>query len=93
MPEYQEKEIKRENVIFEYINKFCKNRLDFAAVYINLHSLAEDLRSQQNKKAIADTFMPLVKNAEAKVFMLPNEDVVVIFVKKAKAKKELDFND
>lgn len=84
MVEYQKKEIKRENIIFEYINKFCKNRVDFEAVYINLHSLAGNLRSKQNKKAIMNIFSPLVKMEEAKLFILPNEDMLVIFVKKAK---------
>lgn len=84
MAEYQKREIKRENIIFEYINKFCKNRFEFAAAYLNLHGLEEKLRVQQNKKAIIDIFMPLIKNNEAKVFVLPNEDIVVIFTKKAK---------
>lgn len=83
MAEDQKTEIKQENGIFEYLRKFCANRSAFKVLYINLHSLSENVRSQQNKRAIVDVFMPLVKKAEAKVFMLPNEDVLVIFNKNA----------
>ena len=83
MAEYQEREIRQENGIFDYLNKFCTNRSAFKVLYINLHDLGENARSQQNKKAIVDVFMPLVKKSAAKVFVLPNEDILIIFNKTA----------
>lgn len=83
MADNQTQEIKRESGIFEYLNKFCRNRDAFRALYLNVHSLQETVRSIQNKKAIADILLPSVKSGLAKVFVLPNEDVLVIFDKKA----------
>ena len=54
MAEYQEREIRQENGIFDYLNKFCTNRSAFKVLYINLHDLGENARSQQNKKAIVE---------------------------------------
>lgn len=83
MVEYKEREIRQENGIFEYLNKFCARRADFKALYLNLHLLQSTAYIQQNKKNMADIFMPIVKNAAAKIFMLPNQDMLVIFNKRA----------
>lgn len=80
--ETQVQEVKAENGIFEYLNKFCHNRADFAAAYVNMHKLAEPVRSTQNKKAAADAFLPLIRDGRSKLFMLPNDDILVIFDKK-----------
>ncbi len=81
MAEYQTQDIKKESGIFEYLNKFCRNRDSFKALYLNLHSVEEHVRTAQNKKAISDLLMPLIRDAQAKLFTLPNEDVLVIFNK------------
>lgn len=83
MAENQTQDIKRESGIFDYLNRFCRNRSAFKALYLNIHNLEENVRSVQNKKAIASILLPLVKNSQAKVFALPNEDVLVIFDKQA----------
>lgn len=83
MAENQTQDIKRESGIFDYLNRFCRNRSAFKALYLNIHNLEENVRSVQNKKAIASILLPLVKNSQAKVFALPNEDVLVVFDKQA----------
>lgn len=83
MAENQTQDIKKESGIFDYLNRFCRNRSAFKALYLNIHNLEENVRSVQNKKAIASILLPLVKNSQAKVFALPNEDVLVIFDKQA----------
>ena len=83
MVEYGQREIKKENGIFEYINKFCTRRGDYKALYLNLRMLQDTPYMQQNKNNMVDVFMPLIRKAMAKTFVLPNNDMLVIFNKKA----------
>lgn len=83
MAEEQTQDVKKESIVFEYLNKFCKNRNLFRALYINIHLLADASRRGQNGKSVCGIFLPLVRSAQAKVFTLPNEDVLVIFNKTA----------
>ena len=83
MAEEQTQDVKKESIVFEYLNKFCKNRNLFMALYINIHLLADASRRGQNGKSVCGIFLPLVRSAQAKVFTLPNEDVLVIFNKTA----------
>lgn len=83
MVEYGQREIKKENGIFEYINKFCTRRGDYKALYLNLRMLQDTPYMQQNKNNMVDVFMPLIRRAMAKTFVLPNNDMLVIFNKKA----------
>ena len=70
MVEYQTQNIKRENVIFDDISKFCLNsRNNFNVLYINVHKLQSNVATVSNKKAINDILMPPVKNGVAKVFI------------------------
>ena len=82
MVESQTLDAKKENSIFDYINKFCRNRSDFRALYINMGRLSEQMRSAQNKKAAAEAFLPVLRKGQSKVFVLPNDDILVIFDKK-----------
>ncbi len=75
----QTQDIKKESGIFDYLNTFCRNRGNFTALYLNLHSVESNVCNLQNKKAINDLFMPLVRESQAKIFVMPNEDVLVIF--------------
>lgn len=83
MAEEQTQDVKKESIVFEYLNKFCKNRNLFRALYINIHLLADASRRGQNGKSVCGIFLPLVRSSQAKVFTLPNEDVLVIFNKTA----------
>ena len=49
MVEYGQREIKKENGIFEYINKFCTRRGDYKALYLNLRMLQDTPYMQQNR--------------------------------------------
>lgn len=83
MAEEQTQDVKKESIVFEYLNKFCKNRSLFKALYVNMHLLADTSKSEQNRKSVCGFFLPLVRSGQAKVFVLPNEDVLVIFNKTA----------
>ena len=83
MAEEQTQDVKKENMVFEYLNKFCKDRNLFKALYINIHLLADASKRGQNGKSVCGIFLSLVKSGQAKVFTLPNEDVLVIFHKTA----------
>lgn len=82
MAENQLHNIKRENEVFDYLSKFCSNRNDFKAMFINKHLLGDKFRRQDNK-VLADLFMASTQGALVKPFSLPNEDFLVIFSKKS----------
>ncbi len=81
MSEFQTQGIKRESIVFEYITKFCQERNLFKALVLNVSMLKETIRSPQNKRAIQDIFLGSIKMGMAKLFELPNDDVVVVFNK------------
>ena len=82
MVEYQTQNIKKEVVILDDINKFCLNHDNFSVLYFNVHSLQADVATVSNRKAICDIFMSQVRNGMAKMFTLPNEDILLVFNKK-----------
>ena len=47
MAENQLHDIKKENAVFDYLNKFCRNRSDFKALFLNIHQLDEKFRQKQ----------------------------------------------
>lgn len=81
MAENQLHDIKKENAVFDYLNKFCRNRSDFKALFLNIHQLDEKVRQKQDEKLLSDLFMPLEKGTPLKLFTLPNEDALIIFSK------------
>ena len=81
MPDYQTQNLRRENVVFDYVSKFCQNRGDFKAVYLNLNKLNNKSDLAKNKKVIVESLMPIVQRGVAKTFSMLNEDVLVIFNK------------
>ena len=83
MAENQVHDIKKENSVFDYLNKFCRNRNDFKALFLNIHQLDEKVRQKQDEKVLSDLFMALAKDEPVKLFVLPNEDVLVVFSKKS----------
>lgn len=78
----ENQDMKKENGILEYLNKFCRNRSGFQAVYINMQRVAENVRSAQNKKVLTDAFLPVLQKGQSKVFALPNDDILVVYDKK-----------
>ncbi len=81
MSEYQTQNIRREDVVFEYISKFCEDRKQFKALFLNIHILQENLKTPQMKKNISDIFLNVVKSGVARLFELLNDDVVIVFNK------------
>lgn len=72
---------RRDTVIFDYLRKLDSAISDFCALYLCVHKLQiQNLRST-DKQALNDTFLNLSENAKAELFILPNEDMVVIFNK------------
>ena len=84
MADKQTQEIKKEDIVFEYLNKFCPNKSMFMALYINVHSLSDKVRTVSNRKSIVEILMPSVKSGLAEIFTLLNEDIVLVFDKKVK---------
>ena len=83
MADRQTQEIKKEDIVFEYLNKFCPHKSMFRALYVNVHSLSDRVRTVSNRKSIAEILMPSVKSGLAEIFTLLNEDIVLVFDKKA----------
>ena len=81
MSEFQTQNLKREKIVFDYIGKFCQERNLFKALFLNVSILNDTVRSAQNRKLIQDIFLSSIKSGMAKLFELPNDDVVVIFNK------------
>ena len=75
-------EIRKENSVLDYLEKLGNSSGSYQAIWLNMHLLDESSRLQQNKQAIMDAFVPLLKEGNAKIFSLENDDVVIIFPKK-----------
>jgi len=82
MSDNQVQNVKKENVVFDYVAKFCQNKSLFSAVYLNIHKIDANALTIQNKKTLIDMLMLLVRGGMAKYFVLANGDVLIIFDKK-----------
>ena len=69
------------SVIFDDINKFCSNRGLYKALYVNMRKLEDKYRNSVHKKELEDMFLPLVKDAQAKIFFMQNDDFLVVYDK------------
>lgn len=74
--------IKKENEIIEYIEKYCSNKSEYKIMLMNIHSLSQDVATSQNKKLVNDIFVSLLKTSGGKIFTLPNEDLILIYAVK-----------
>lgn len=76
--------VKKDTLIFDYMAKIEKDINDFSALYIFLHKLQnQKLRAMQRQNLI-ETFESVVKKSGGEIFGLPNDDMVVIFNRKAR---------
>ena len=72
------KNIKFETVVFEYLNKYCRNRANFEAVYVNINKINKTWISAQNKKFVNEVLGNVLKTARAKMFWLPDDELLII---------------
>ena len=73
--------VRRDTIIFDYLRKLDVSIGNYGALYLCVHKLqGQNLRSA-DRQALNDTFTNLSEAARAELFVLPNEDMIVIFNK------------
>lgn len=69
------------SVIFEDIDVFCGGKGLCGALYINVHKIDEKYRTSVNKSELEAMVLPMVKNGDAKTFVLQNDDFLIVYDK------------
>jgi hypothetical protein len=67
------------NVLFEYVEKFCRDRTAYKVLYLNIHNLGDNARSAANRRAVLSICQSIFRRGTGKVFELPNEDLALVF--------------
>lgn len=75
--------LKKDTLIFDYMNKIEKDINSFSALYIYVHKLQNIKLKTAQRQSLMETFENVIKVSGGELFSLPNDDVVVIFNKKA----------
>jgi hypothetical protein len=68
-----------DNVLFEYVEKFCRDRTAYKVLYLNMHNLGANARSTANHRAVLSICQSIFRRGTGKVFELPNEDLALVF--------------
>lgn len=71
--------VRRDVLVFEYLKKLEKEGISCEALYLNVHLLRAQNLSAVSRQALQDTFAALSSAAQAKVFTLHNDDMVVVY--------------
>ena len=75
----EKKIARRDTVIFDYLRKLDSAVGNYCALFLSVHKLQNQNLRSTDKQALSDTFLGLSEAAKAELFILPNEDMVVIF--------------
>ncbi len=75
----EKKIARRDTVIFDYLRKLDSSVGNYCALFLSVHKLQNQNLRSTDKQALSDTFLGLSEAAKAELFILPNEDMVVIF--------------
>ncbi len=76
------KEIKKDLQIQDYIARIASEQKQYKALYIYAHKLKSSQHSQQRQNLL-ETFSGTAKKFGGEIFGLPNDDMIVIYNKKA----------
>lgn len=76
--------LKKDTLIFDYVNKIEKDINSFSALYIYVHKLQNIKLKTMQRQSFIETFENVIKVSGGELFNLPNDDVVVIFNKIAR---------
>lgn len=75
---------KRDTLIFDYLKRIEKDIDKFEMLYLYTSKLQNQSLKSLQRQTLIETFENVVKKSGGELFSLPNDDMVVIFSKRAK---------
>lgn len=76
--------IKKDVMIMDYLKNLEKDVMDYRAIYLYISKLNNPNLKIVQKQALSDTFEYVARKSGGEMFMLPNDDIVVIYKEKVR---------
>ena len=76
--------IKKDTIIWDYLRKIEKNQNDYRALYLGTSKLQNENMRAVQRQSLIETFEAVTKKYGGELFTLPNDDMVIIFIQKAR---------
>lgn len=76
--------IKKDVMIMDYLKNLEKDVMDYRAIYLYISKLSNPNLKIVQKQALNDTFEYVARKSGGEMFMLPNDDIVVIYKEKVR---------
>ena len=75
--------VKKDTLILDYLKKIEKDIDAFQALYLFTHKLQNQSMRSMQRQSLIETFENVTKKSGGELFGMPNDDMVVIFNKRA----------
>lgn len=76
--------IKKDVMIMDYLKNLEKDVMDYRAIYLYISKLSNPNLKIVQKQALSDTFEYVARKSGGEMFILPNDDIVVIYKEKVR---------
>ena len=75
--------VKKDTLILDYLKKNEKDIDNFQALYLFIHKLQNQSMRSMQRQSLIETFENVTKKSGGELFGMPNDDMVIIFNKRA----------
>ena len=74
--------VRKDDLLLDFLKRISINSLGYKAIHIYMSKLQKETVKDYHRRIIVDTFSPIISEKKGHVFVISNDDLIIIYVDK-----------